>query len=126
MNRTQLVMKKRTAARPMMPSFLATIFVATLGVASTCALADIAAGQAKAKQVCAVCHGENGDKPLQPDYAIIAGQHRDYLVKALNDYKTGVRKNAIMGAQAQNLSRQEILDVAQWFASRPGPLAIKH
>ncbi|MFM9968958.1 MAG: c-type cytochrome [Burkholderiales bacterium] len=90
------------------------------------AFADRAAGQAKAKQVCAACHGENGDKPLQPEYAILAGQHRDYLIKAINDYKSGARKNAIMGAQVEKLSRQEILDLAEWFSTRPGPLAIKH
>ncbi len=93
---------------------------------SSMAIADSAAGQAKAKQVCAACHGENGDKPLQPEYAILAGQHRDYLVKALNDYKSGARKNAIMGAQAQTLTRDDIRDVAEWFSSRSGPLAVKH
>jgi cytochrome c553 len=103
-----------------------TFFVFTTVCASSMAIADPAAGQAKAKQVCAACHGENGDKPLQPDYPTLAGQHRDYLTKALGDYKSGARKNAIMGTQAQPLSRKEIQDVAEWFASRPGPLAVKH
>ena len=102
-----------------------TLVLATL-CASSMAIADPAAGQAKAKQVCAACHGENGDKPLQPDYAILAGQHRDYLAKAMTDYKSGARKNAIMGAMAQPLSRKEIQDLAEWFASRPGPLTVKH
>ena len=97
----------------------------TFGISSL-AIADSAAGQAKAKQVCAACHGENGDKPLQLEYAILAGQHRDYLVKALNDYKTGARKNAIMGAQALTLTRNDIRDVAEWFSSRSGPLTVKH
>ena len=93
---------------------------------STAALADAAAGQAKAKQVCAACHGENGDKPLQPEYPILAGQHRDYLMKALGDYKSGARKNAIMGAQAQSLEPKDIRDVAEWFSAQKGPLSIKH
>ena len=105
---------------PTLLVFLAAAFI------STGAFADAAAGQSKAKQVCAACHGENGDKPLQPEYAILAGQHRDYLVKALGDYKSGARKNAIMGAQAQNLSSKDIRDVADWFSGRPGPLSIKH
>lgn len=88
--------------------------------------ADAAAGQAKAKQVCAACHGENGDKPLQAEYAILAGQHRDYLAKVLRDYKSGARKNAIMGAQAQNLTTKEIQDLAEWFSVQKGPLSIKH
>jgi cytochrome c553 len=101
--------------------------VATVALASTHALArgDAAAGQAKAKQVCAACHGENGDKPLQPDYPILAGQHQDYLAKALRDYKTGARKNAVMNGQAQALSGKDINDLSAWFASRQGPLFVK-
>jgi cytochrome c553 len=87
---------------------------------------NLAAGQAKAKQVCAACHGENGDKSLQPEYPNLAGQHADYIIRALKDYKSGVRKNAIMGAQAQPLSSQDIQDVAAWFASQRGPLHVKH
>jgi cytochrome c553 len=94
-------------------------------VVSGAALADSAAGQQKAKQVCAACHGENGDKGLQPDYPVLAGQHRDYLVKALTDYKTGKRKNAIMASQVEKMSEQDIRDLAEWFSSRPGPLSIK-
>jgi cytochrome c553 len=87
---------------------------------------NLAAGQAKAKQVCAACHGENGDKSLQPEYPTLAGQHADYIIRALKDYKSGARKNAIMGAQAQTLSPQDIQDVAAWFSSQKGPLQVKH
>lgn len=83
------------------------------------------AGQAKAKQVCAACHGENGDKPLQPEYPVLSGQHADYLAKALRDYKSGARKDAIMGAQAQTLTPQEIQDVSAWFASQRASLHVK-
>ena len=86
---------------------------------------DAAAGQAKAKQVCAACHGENGDKPLQPEYPVLAGQHVDYLAKALRDYKSGARKNAIMGGQAKELSAKDIDNVAAWFSSQKGPLHVK-
>ena len=109
-----------------MNKLMLTFFAFTAVCASSMAIADPVAGQAKAKQVCGACHGENGDKPLQPEYPILAGQHRDYLVKALGDYKSGARKNAIMGAQAQTLTRNEIRDVADWFSSRSGPLAVKH
>ncbi len=106
---------------------LATLVVASAGLVSTNALArgDALAGQAKAKQVCAACHGENGDKPLQPDYPILAGQHQDYLAKSLRDYKTGARKNAVMNGLAQPLSGKDINDLAAWFASRQGPLYVK-
>lgn len=106
---------------------IAAILGASAVLASSGAWArgDAAAGQAKAKQVCAACHGENGDKPLQPEYPVLAGQHVDYLAKALRDYKSGARKNAIMAGQAQGLSAKDIDDVAAWFASQKGPLHVK-
>ena len=109
-----------------MNKLMLTLMFAAGACLSTAVVADVGAGQAKAKQVCAACHGENGDKPLQPEYPVLAGQHRDYLVKVLIDYKSGARKNAIMGGQAQTLTPAEIRDLAEWFSSRPGPLAIKN
>ena len=92
---------------------------------SALARGDRVAGQAKAKQVCAACHGENGDKPLQPEYPVLSGQHEDYLAKTLKDYRSGARKNAIMSGQAQTLSNKDIDDVSAWFSSRSGPLHVK-
>jgi cytochrome c553 len=89
------------------------------------AQADREAGRAKAKQVCAACHGEDGNKALQPDYPVLAGQYYDYLFKALRDYKSGARKNAIMQAQVQNLSRKDLQDLAEWFSAQKGPLHVK-
>lgn len=96
---------------------------------TTLASAALAAGNAdrgaeKAKQLCAACHGADGNTPLQPDYPRIAGQHADYLYKVLRDYKSGARKNAIMGSQAANLSRQEMQDLAAYFSSLPGSLGV--
>lgn len=80
---------------------------------------------AKAKQVCAACHGADGNGVQQfPDYPKLAGQHQDYLFKALRDYKTGARKNAIMAAQAQGLSTQEMRDLARYYASQKGSLVV--
>jgi len=76
-----------------------------------------AAGKAKAQQVCSACHGADGNKTLDGSYPKLAGQYPDYLSKALHDYKSGMRKNPIMGGQAQGLSDQEILDLAAYFGS---------
>jgi cytochrome c553 len=89
------------------------------------ARADAAAGREKSKQVCAACHGEDGTKPLQPEYPVLAGQHKDYLYKALRDYKSGQRKNPVMSGMAQPLSRKEMADLAEWFGSQQGPLHVK-
>ena len=65
------------------------------------------AGKAKAAQVCAACHGPAGNKPSAPDQPILAGQHYDYLVRALLDYKSGKRNNPIMKGFAATLSENE-------------------
>jgi len=76
-------------------------------------------GKQKAAQVCAACHGPDGNKPSAPDQPILAGQYYDYLVRALGDYKNGRRNNAIMKGFAGQLSKQDIEDLAAWFSSQP-------
>ena len=79
-------------------------------------------GKEKAAQVCAACHGAEGNKPSAPDQPILAGQYPDYLVKALSDYKSGKRSNPVMKAFAGQLSKQEMEDVAAWFSIQPSNL----
>ena len=107
--------------RAMIVSFLAAMAFG----AAILARADAAAGHEKAKQVCAACHGETGQKPLTPDYPVLAGQYADYLYKALRDYKSGARKNPVMAGMAQPLTDREMRDVADWFSSQEGPLYVK-
>lgn len=76
------------------------------------------AGKAKAAQVCAACHGPDGNKPSDPTQPILAGQYYDYLVRALTDYKIGRRNNPIMKGFAGQLSKQDIEDLAAWFSSQ--------
>ena len=84
----------------------------------TMASGDAAAGQAKAT-TCESCHGKDGNS-VDPKYPNLAGQHESYLVKALSDYRSGTRTNAIMGSFAKPLSNQDILDLAAWYASQVG------
>ena len=104
-----------------------------IGVAACTALAlgvahDAAArgnaetGKLKAVQVCGACHGADGAKPSAPDQPVLAGQYYEYLVKALADYKSGKRNNAIMKGFAAGLSRQDMEDLAAWFASQKSSL----
>jgi cytochrome c553 len=79
---------------------------------------DAGKGQKKAAEVCAACHGPDGGKPSAPDQPILAGQHYDYLVQALVDYKVGRRNNPIMKGFAAQLSKQDIENLAAWFASQ--------
>lgn len=82
---------------------------------------NVEAGKQKSV-VCQACHGPDGNGIGDGQYPRLAGQHADYLAKALNDYKSGVRDNAIMAGFAGTLSDQDIADLAAFFASQPGPL----
>jgi cytochrome c553 len=94
----------------------------TKSVAAGHARGNMAAGKAKAAQVCAACHGAEGNKPSDPTQPILAAQHYDYLVRALSDYKSGQRSNGIMKGFAATLSKQDIEDLAAWFASQKSSL----
>ncbi|HLE67818.1 MAG TPA: cytochrome c [Burkholderiales bacterium] len=94
-----------------------------LGLVQTAAAKGNAeTGKAKAAQVCAACHGADGAKPSAPDQPILAGQYYDYLVKALSDYKSGKRSDPVMKGFAVSLSRQDMEDLAAWFASQKSNL----
>lgn len=79
---------------------------------------DPAAGKEKS-QVCVPCHGLDGNSE-NPQFPRLAGQHPDYLVKALRDYQTGARKNPIMAPFAASLSPRDMADLAAYFAARKG------
>ena len=107
----------------MKPLVLAVAFAAGAALAlPAAAKGNPEKGKAAAEKVCAACHGVDGAKPTAPENPILAGQHEDYLAKALSDYKSGQRKNAIMKSMVEKLSKQDIADLAAWFASQSSPL----
>ncbi len=71
---------------------------------------------------CASCHGLDGAKPIAPENPILAGQYKDYIERALMDYKSGKRANPVMKAIADPLKRKDIEDVAAWFSSQKSSL----
>jgi cytochrome c553 len=89
-------------------------------LASAPALAGDADAGKKKSQTCAACHGPDGNTPAGPDFPRLAGQHYDYLVKALQGYKSGARKNPIMNPLAANLSQRDIEDLAEYYSSQKG------
>jgi cytochrome c553 len=101
-----------------------------LALAISLPLAVAAKGNAQAgakkAETCKACHGEGGAKPIQPDYPVLAGQHYDYLVAVLNQYKSGKRKNASMNGFAAALKPEDIRDLAAYFASQPSDLKMKY
>jgi cytochrome c553 len=104
---------------------LTALVPAVLLVGGSALAADDAAIAKKAKEVCAACHGPDGSTPTGPDFPKLGGQHADYLLQTLKDYKSGARKNPIMAAQAQPLSAREMEGLAAYYARQPGTLVTK-
>ena len=100
---------------------IAAAVVATSLSAGLAAAANLEAGKKFAAEVCVACHGVDGNSQNQ-DYPKIAGQHPDYLAKALRDYQSGSRNNAIMKGFAGMLKSDDIDNVAAWYASQPATL----
>jgi cytochrome c553 len=98
------------------------IIAACVLTAAPAFAADRAKGEQLAQQ-CAACHGKDYASPTDPTYPKLAGQYPDYLEKALRDYQTGARKNAIMAGIAKPLSRDDIRNLAAYLSGLPGPLA---
>ena len=88
------------------------------------AYGDIVAGPPKgeapaAATTCAACHGERGMSVLE-QYPHLAGQHASYLSYALEQYRSGARKNAVMAGFATQLSDADIESLAAFFAAQQG------
>ena len=86
---------------------------------------DPVKGQTIANQVCAACHGADGNSPLAMNPSL-AGQHAGYLFKQLKEFKSGVRNSPVMVAIAATLSEDDMRTLAAHYASQPArPLAAK-
>lgn len=85
---------------------------------SDTATAEQVAG-VEAAQICVTCHGVDG-AAVQPAPATLAGQHEDYLVYALKQYKDGSRSGNVMSAFATTLSEADMKMLAEFYASQDG------
>jgi len=74
-------------------------------------------------QVCFGCHGQDGNSQ-SPDYPILAGQSWRYIYIELKDFQEGRRSDPQMSPVAANLSRDEMVDLGNFFAAQK-PLPIK-
>ena len=78
---------------------------------------DLQAGKVTAA-VCSACHGDDGNAVI-PGYPSLAGQTWRYIYMQLKDYKEGRRSHPIMTPMASNLSRADMVNVANYFARFP-------
>ena len=78
---------------------------------------DLAQGEAKFTAVCAACHGADGNSgtPANPK---LAQQHPEYLVKQLQEFKSGKRPNPIMQPMAAQLSDADMQNIAAWVTAK--------
>jgi cytochrome c553 len=95
---------------------LLVVLAAVPLIASTpVAAGDAAAGRRKAI-ACQACHGLDGLSKL-PEAPHLAGQPERYLVKSLDEYRSGARSNEMMSIVAKMLSDQDVADLAAYYAA---------
>ncbi len=96
------------------------VMLLSLLCASTAVAAEGRANVGKTKsQACAACHGADGNSAA-PTFPKLAGQGEKYLIKQINDIKSGARPIPMMAGQTESLSDQDIADIAAYFASQTG------
>ena len=98
---------------------LATLFATSVMAdeAKGPAKPDLAKGGTISAAVCAACHTADGSRGI-PTNPILQGQHADYIVKQLGEFKSGKRDNAIMKPMASTLSDDDMRNVAAFYASK--------
>lgn len=80
---------------------------------------DLAKGEAIFGAQCASCHSADGNSAT-PTFPKLAQQHPEYLVKQLQEFKSGKRANAVMSGIANVMDEQDMKSVAYWLASKKG------
>ncbi len=95
----------------------ATLALSSLSVVAQEKKPDLAKGEASFSAVCAACHGADGNSGI-PENPKLAGQHPQYLVKQLQEFKSGKRNNAIMTGFASTLSDDDMVNIGHWLASQ--------
>ena len=75
-------------------------------------------------QLCTSCHGANG-VGITPQYPTLAGQHPDYIVRALQEYKKGGRKNPIMAGMAATVKDEDMAIIAEYFSKQRPALTVE-
>lgn len=99
-----------------MKKLLLTGLIALSATTTAFAEGDAAAGQTKAA-MCGACHGMDGNSPA-PTFPKLAGQSGKYLLKQMQDIKSGVRPVAMMAGQLDGSSDQDMADIAAYFSGQ--------
>jgi cytochrome c553 len=92
---------------------LAIVFIGTSGILH----AESSNGVKHKPVACESCHGENGNSTISM-YPKLAGQHASYLVKELQAFKNGMRKDPMMSPMAMDLSDEHMAEIADYFSEQ--------
>ncbi|WP_114968938.1 c-type cytochrome [Rhodoferax ferrireducens] len=79
---------------------------------------DLAKGEASYTAVCAACHAPDGNSAI-PANPKLAQQHPEYLLKQLQEFKSGKRANPIMSGMVAALSDEDMKNIAYWVTAKP-------
>jgi cytochrome c553 len=90
----------------------------TLAFTGSALAADASAGKEKT-MVCSACHGADGNS-LVPTFPKLAGQNQRYLIKQMNDIKSGARPVPTMAGQLDAMSDEDIANIAAYYAGQSG------
>ena len=105
--------------------FAASAAVLSFNTHAQAAKPDLAKGAAVYGQVCIACHAADGNSVIGANPKL-AGQHPEYLVKQLTEFKSGKRANAVMSGMSAALSDEDMRNIGFWLASqKPTPGAAK-
>jgi cytochrome c553 len=88
----------------------------------TVAAQDQEIGRAKSAP-CAACHGADGNSAVG-NFPNLAGQTWRYIYVQLKDFKEGRRSDPVMSPMAAPLSRQDMIDIANFYAAQPAKPSI--
>jgi len=77
---------------------------------------DVSAGATKAA-TCTACHGLNGNS-VNPEWPVLAGQNAAYLRDQITRFRDGKRANPLMQPMVQNLTDQDVADLAAFYATQ--------
>ena len=102
--------------------FLVAMFVLAFSTTAQAQLAGNATAGSSKVVTCGACHGASGNDMIIPGAAKLGGQSQNYTYKQLQDIKSGARVVALMAGQLNNLSDQDLADIAAHYATLDEPL----
>ena len=100
----------------MLSKFMMYMFLGCSLLVSSLTMATVAADNVPLKsKLCAGCHGANGIS-ISPTIPNLAGQKRAYLIREINDYRSGDRTDPMMSKVAKGLNDEDVEELAEYFS----------